>query len=72
MQKKDLTVSTGEGNLTDHEVVMSNGEKATVTVYTNPKTGAPTATGAGWNYNPGKTGWKPDLTKYDPDIAKLG
>lgn len=51
---------------------MANGEKATVTVYTNPNTGAPTATGAGWNYNPGQVGYSPNLAKYDQDIRKLG
>lgn len=27
--------------------------------------------GAGWDYNPGKTSFTPDLTKYDADIAAL-
>ncbi len=26
----------------------------------------------GWDYNPGKTDWKPDLQKYSPDIRALG
>jgi len=71
VQKKKLTITSGEGNLEDHQITMSNGEKATITAFRNPNTGAVTSTGAGWNYNPGKVNWKPDLSRYDKDIAKL-
>lgn len=66
-------MTAGEGNLTDIEVLANQrtGEMETVTVFRNPRTGAKTAPGPGWNYNPGQTPFAPDPGKYDPDIAKL-
>jgi SPP1 gp7 family putative phage head morphogenesis protein len=66
--KRRLTISEGAGHLTDHET-MVNGEPATVTVYSAGNIRV--ATGPGWNYNPGKVDWQPNLDKYDTDISKL-
>lgn len=69
---RGLRVSTGEGNLSNEPVLVSRktGELAEVTVYTDPRTHAKMAPGAGWNYNPGKAAWHPDLDRYDYDVAK--
>jgi len=66
--KLRLTISEGAGHLTDQEIIV-NGEPATVTVYSSGNIHV--ATGPGWNYNPGKVDWQPNVGKYDGDIAKL-
>lgn len=67
-----LKVESSEGTLSTEDRLVSEatGELRPVTVYTNPKTGQKVSTGVGWDYNPGKTEFKPDLAKYDKDIAK--
>jgi SPP1 gp7 family putative phage head morphogenesis protein len=58
-------VSIGDYTQAGHELVDVSGFKTTdregkpVTVWTGP----------GWNYNPGKAAYVPDLKKYDPDIV---
>lgn len=69
VQQRGLDVSAGEGHLHD-ETIMSDGEEKIVTVYSDGNIRM--APGAGWNYNPGKTAWQPDLSKYSKDIARLG
>jgi SPP1 gp7 family putative phage head morphogenesis protein len=68
VDRKGLTVSTGDGKLSD-ETVLSGGKDVTVTVFSQGNLRM--APDAGWNYNPGAVGWKPDPARYDKDIAAL-
>jgi len=70
VQNRGIVVAGGYGNLSEGTITL-NGEEYKVTTYTDPKTGLSMTPGAGWNYNPGAVAWKPDLAKYDPDIARL-
>ncbi len=69
VDRKKLAISTGEGHL-ETEAVMVDGEKVYVTVFSQRNIHM--APDPGWNYNPGAVDWKPDLKKYDDDIARLG
>ncbi len=73
LKDRGLTVESSKGRLTEQEVLVSKktGELRPVTVYRDPITGKKIAPDVGFNYNPGKTAWKPDLKSYDKDIAKL-
>jgi hypothetical protein len=68
-----LIPESSEGRISETDVLVSQktGEMGTVSVYTDPTTNSPTATGAGWSYNAGKSVWTPDLAQYDKDIAQL-
>jgi SPP1 gp7 family putative phage head morphogenesis protein len=63
--------SAGKLSTEDRLVSKATGETAPVTVYTDSATGQKVAPDPGWSYNPGKAKWKPDLKKYDDDIAAL-
>lgn len=72
LTKRGLTPESGKGHLKNEMVKINNrGDERRVTVYTDPKTGLTMHPDPGWNYNPGKADWNPDLSKYDPDIRKL-
>ena len=58
-QTRDIEIGTDKRT---GEVRMGN-----VTTYTD-HTGAKYSTDAGWNYNPAKTTYTPDLSKYDDDL----
>ena len=59
-----------KGALETHEITLRNGDKAKVTTYTDPVTGAKMTPDAGFNYNPGKAHYQPDLNKYEPRVAR--
>lgn len=73
LERESLTVESSKGTLSQEEVLISikSGKKANVSVYTDPLTKSTTMVGAGWDYNPGKSIWKPEKKKYDTDIRKL-
>lgn len=72
---KGIKVETGEGNLVTKQVGINTPQGPQVV----PVTGLKTTTGdgqpitywpdPGWDYNPGKVAFKPDLNKYSKDIA---
>lgn len=72
LKSKKLTVENSSDNLKTEEIQLSSKTKetASVAVYTNPLTDEKTTTDAGWNYNPGKVAYQPNLEKYDYSIAK--
>ncbi len=71
LKDRGLEVSSGADYLREEEVLISKaGDKAKVTVYTDPKTGRDIHPDAGWSYNPGEAAWFPDLNRYDYNVAK--
>jgi SPP1 gp7 family putative phage head morphogenesis protein len=73
IKDRGLTVESSKGRLSNEDRLVSKrtGELQEVTVYRDPLTGEKIAPDVGFNYNPGKAAWKPDLKSYDPDIRKL-
>jgi SPP1 gp7 family putative phage head morphogenesis protein len=75
--ERGLEVETSKGKLSERDELVSKktGEMQPVTVFTDrsPQSGKveSVAPDAGWSYNPGKVDWKPDLAKYDLEVAKL-
>jgi SPP1 gp7 family putative phage head morphogenesis protein len=76
IQERGLTVSSSEGKLSAREVLVSGstGEIVPVTVlrFRNSTTGeiVEMAPDPGFNYNPGRAAWQPDLSKYPDDLRK--
>lgn len=72
LERENITPISSEGKLRTENRLISkkSGEMKPVTIFTNPRTGLKTATGIGWNYNPGKA-WKADLGKYPNDLGML-
>ncbi len=71
VDRMGLSVSSGDGKMVDKEIELPDGLLTTVTGYkTKAPDGSDTTvwTDPGFNYNPGKVDWKPDLGKYDKDI----
>jgi len=72
VKDRGLEISRGEDYLREEEVNINKaGDKAKVTVYTDPKTGLDIHLDAGWSYNPGKAAWKPDWSKYPKEMKNL-
>ena len=75
MKEVGLNVESSAGKMGTREVsVGTDNETATVATYrtVDPDTGKgmTVATGAGFNYNPGKTDWQPDPARYDHALRK--
>lgn len=61
----------GTNAMSTQEVVIDKqGTKAKVTTYTDPVTGVEVKPDVGFNYNPGRVHYQPDLRKATPDLAK--
>lgn len=73
MKRRGITIETSDGTLSEKDALVSktSGLMDKVAVYTDPQTGMKISPDPGWSYNPGMTGWQPDLKQYDKDIAKL-
>lgn len=67
------TVESSKGKLSTEDRLVSKrtGELQAVTVYRDPLTGQEISPDVGFNYNPGKAAWQPDMQGYNKDIAKL-
>lgn len=69
---RDLEVESSEGKLQTW-ADQGNGSKLQsrgVGAYVDPELGINVKTDPGWNYNPGKTSWQPDLDKYPPALIE--
>ena len=73
IKDRGLFIETSKGKLDKVEKLVSvkTGELIDVTQYTDPLTGIKISPDVGWDYNPGKAAYKPDLKKYDKDIRNL-
>ncbi|MDQ7799544.1 MAG: phage minor head protein [Candidatus Edwardsbacteria bacterium] len=77
VKRLGLTVISSAGLLQENEVLASGrtGEVVPVTVFKfrNEQTGEiiTMAPDPGFNYNPGMAAWKPDLSKYPPDLMDI-
>lgn len=65
MEREGLTLSTGEVvtkevNINGVKMTVSGVKSGSTTLFPDPA----------WDYNPGKAAYQPDLSKYDPDIAR--
>lgn len=75
VDRDKLPVESSEGRIREKTVVVG-GKPVKVTGFDTGRydnNGDPVIywTQPGWDYNPGKVSFKPDLQKYDPDIAAL-
>jgi len=72
LARKGIVPESSDGRLSEKEVVINQKKdiKAIVTTYTD-ENGNEISPDPGWNYNPGKKDWKPDLKKYDSEIRRL-
>lgn len=75
LKELGLNVDSSKGKMGSREVgVGSDNDTATVATYRtiDPASGRriTVATGAGFNFNPGKTDWQPDPDKYDAPLRK--
>lgn len=73
VKARGLKVERGSKNLSweNTKISRASGKMAKVAVYHDPVTGRDIACDPGFSYNPGKTDWTPDLSKYDRNIAQL-
>ncbi len=61
--------SQGKIRVQDQLVSTRTGEVRPTAIYEDPRTGTRLVTDPGWNYNPGKAAWQPDLDAYPYDVA---
>lgn len=74
--RENIGIESSEGNIVTKQVPIGKpelGKYVTVTgIKTTDRLGQPVTvyTDPGWNYNPGKAAWQPDITRYDKEIRK--
>jgi len=77
LAERGQQVESSQGKLSQRDELVSKktGELQPVTVFRDISTQTgkkeSVAPDVGWSYNPGKVDWKPDLKKYDSEVAKL-
>jgi SPP1 gp7 family putative phage head morphogenesis protein len=71
VQRMGLVPESSEGRIVEKEVIVGKGAKARKETVTglNIGHGKTFWTGAGWDYNPGKEAWMPDLSVYHENDA---
>lgn len=72
LHDRAISVRDSQGHLSEvmRPVSKRTGEVAPVTVYTDHRTKKLISPDVGWNYNPGRAAWQPDLNAYDFPIAR--
>jgi len=72
LQRMGLAVESSDGRVVEQEVTVGKGANARKETVTGLKMGNGETfwTGAGWNYNPGKEAWMPDLNVYHENDAR--
>jgi SPP1 gp7 family putative phage head morphogenesis protein len=73
VEREGLRVESSDGRLVQREVIVGKGANARKETVTGLKlwNGKTFWAGAGWDYNPGKETWMPDLKAYNIDDARL-
>ena len=72
LRRRGITPESSKGKIRTEDQLLSprTGEVRPSAVYEDPRTGTRLVTDPGWNYNPGKSAWQPDLDAYPYDVAK--